>query len=364
MRHIFALGFVVSASLFLRASELRGGERDAASILKELNATTLPLPPLFGFKNEDAKKKYQDRVDAIDAKRAELILELYRADPAQERIPHFLSERWQTMIRLKRDGGDLAREITQVMGETKSEPLQIDASYYLAELRLNRDDKPLDAIPTEVESFVKRAPGDIRTMLILSRTSIRMTNEPEGRLRMLKQFVEKFPQSIPGMNAERELKSIAFIGKPFELEFNDAISGKRMTMKDLRGKVVVIDFWATWCGPCVGEMPNMKKLYQKYHDQGVEFIGVSLDVAEKEGGLKDLKEFVSKNEIAWPQYYQGNGWESEFSVKWGITSIPTMFVVDSSGVVRSTTARGRLDEILPDLIKQSKADSAAIPVKK
>ena len=59
-------------------------------------------------------------------------------------------------------------------------------------------------------------------------------------------------------------------------------------MSDLKGKVVVVDFWATWCGPCVGEMPNMKKLYAEYKPKGVEFIGVSLDQPESAGGLKAL----------------------------------------------------------------------------
>ena len=68
---------------------------------------------------------------------------------------------------------------------------------------------------------------------------------------------------------------------------------------------MVVDFWATWCGPCVAEMPAMKKLYAEYKDKGVEFIGVSLD--HKEGGLGQLKAFVAKEGIPWPQYYQGDG---------------------------------------------------------
>ena len=106
-------------------------------------------------------------------------------------------------------------------------------------------------------------------------------------------------------------------------------------MKSLKGKVVVIDFWATWCGPCVAEMPKMKELYAKYHDQGVEFIGVSLDQPKEEGGLDSLKKFVKENEIAWPQYYQGNFWESEFSKSWGVNAIPCVFIVDADGKLYS-----------------------------
>ena len=121
-------------------------------------------------------------------------------------------------------------------------------------------------------------------------------------------------------------------------------------MNSLRGKVVVIDFWATWCGPCVAEMPNMKQLYQKYHPKGVEFIGVSLDNPKEQGGLEKLQKYVKENEIRWPQYYQGKGWKSEFSGSWGINSIPTMFLVDQDGKLSSIEARGKLEKLIPELL--------------
>jgi thiol-disulfide isomerase/thioredoxin len=124
-------------------------------------------------------------------------------------------------------------------------------------------------------------------------------------------------------------------------------------MKALQGKVVVVDFWATWCGPCVAEMPTMKKIYAEYKDKGVEFVGISLDNAE--GGLEKLKTFVHEKDIPWPQYFQGNGWESKFSMSWGINSIPALFVVDAEGNLHSTSARGQLETMIPELIKQRDA---------
>jgi thiol-disulfide isomerase/thioredoxin len=145
------------------------------------------------------------------------------------------------------------------------------------------------------------------------------------------------------------------IGKPFDLDFTDAIKGSTVSIKGLKGKVVVIDFWATWCGPCVAEMPKMKELYAKYRDQGVEFIGVSLDQPKEQGGLDKLKKFVEEKKIAWPQYYQGNGWESEFSMSLGINSIPCVFIVDAEGKLYSVEARGNLEEMIPDLLKKKTA---------
>jgi thiol-disulfide isomerase/thioredoxin len=144
------------------------------------------------------------------------------------------------------------------------------------------------------------------------------------------------------------------LGQPFVLAFTDAATGKAIDLqKDMKGKILVIDFWATWCGPCVAEMPNMKKLYAEYHGQGVEFIGVSLDAPEADHGKEKLLEFVKKNEIPWPQYYQGNGWGSDFSKGWGIDSIPQMFVVDGDGKLVNIEARGKLEKLLPELIAKN-----------
>ena len=153
--------------------------------------------------------------------------------------------------------------------------------------------------------------------------------------RILKDFSDsRYAAAIAGTRRRTEA-----IGKPFELEFTEAINGSPITMKDFKGKVVVIDFWATWCGPCVAEMPHMKEIYAQYHDRGVEFIGISLDQPKEDGGLDSLKKYVKEEKIPWPQYYQGNGWESKFSRSWGINSIPAMFVVAPDGTLYSVEAR-------------------------
>jgi len=122
----------------------------------------------------------------------------------------------------------------------------------------------------------------------------------------------------------------------------------------MHGKVVVIDFWATWCGPCVGSIPHLQELYSKYKAAGLEIIGVSIDGPQYQTSLDTLKDFIAKHHVSWPQYYQGEDWDSSFSSSWGIEGIPTVFVVDQTGRLYSTDARGKLDEILAKLLPAGK----------
>jgi thiol-disulfide isomerase/thioredoxin len=211
-----------------------------------------------------------------------------------------------------------------------------------------RDQQFVDA----AMAFAKEDPKDERgaTLLFFAST---METDPAKNKALLQQVVDNYPNAQVAKMAKGQLAKADKLGKPFELEFTDAISGKKISMKDLKGKVVVVDFWATWCGPCVGEMPHNKELYAKWKDKGVEFIGVSLDAPESEGGLTKLKDFVKQNDITWPQYYQGKGWQSEFSSKWGINGIPALFIVDTEGNLYSTSARGQLEKLIPELLAKA-----------
>jgi thiol-disulfide isomerase/thioredoxin len=126
------------------------------------------------------------------------------------------------------------------------------------------------------------------------------------------------------------------VGKPVDLKFT-AVDGKEVDLASLRGKVVLIDFWATWCPPCRGEVPNVVAAYQKFHGQGFEIVGISLD-QDKDA----LMAFTKQNGMVWPQYFDGKGWDNSISSGFGIQSIPAMWLVDQKGVLVTTDGRDDL----------------------
>jgi thiol-disulfide isomerase/thioredoxin len=118
------------------------------------------------------------------------------------------------------------------------------------------------------------------------------------------------------------------------------LNGDDFDWASYRGKVVLVDFWATWCGPCVAELPNVKENYKKYHAKGFDVVGISLDQARK-----PLEEFIHKEEIPWTQLYdeeiqKGRGWNHPMAEHFGINSIPAAILVDQEGKVVSLRARG------------------------
>ncbi|MFM8360512.1 MAG: TlpA family protein disulfide reductase, partial [Verrucomicrobiota bacterium] len=136
------------------------------------------------------------------------------------------------------------------------------------------------------------------------------------------------------------------VGKPVDLQFK-ALDGRSVDLPALRGKVVMLDFWATWCGPCVREIPTVKAAYTRLQPKGFEIVGISFD--DDRGKLEN---FVKRQGMTWPQFFDGQGWGNKFGQEFGITSIPTLWLLDKKGVLRDLNGREDLEAKVEKLLAE------------
>lgn len=348
-----AVALAVSLGAPAMGQQMVGDHRPAEQILEAYQAVELPAYDQSRRSDPEYRAEYTSLRREAELKRAALIEELYRSHPGHERVSELMPIRWNALL-----GAGLAEDVlaeTQaVAGQTQDHALKVEALFTHATAVARTTNYDPAKVAEAAKLFHAADASDPRNATLLMMTTYNQ-NDDQLALATYRQIAADYPEAREARSANSKIYHYERIGKPFELAFEEATSGEPIDMSQLRGKVVVIDFWATWCGPCIAEMPHMKKLYAAYKDKGVEFIGVSLDAPRNEenparDGLNLLRNWVKDNNVTWPQYYQGNGWQSEFSSGWKINSIPAIFIVDQQGRLHSPNARGRLDTLIPELL--------------
>lgn len=180
------------------------------------------------------------------------------------------------------------------------------------QLKLERIDDALRSLELAVER------GLISKSALTEQEAFKALMEHEGFKSLLTKMDEKIGLGSPA--------------KPFALK---DLSGQDLSLELLKGKVVLVDFWATWCPPCREEIPNLKAYYSEFRDRGFEIVGISLD-REREA----LDQYIQENEIAWRISYSGKYWQDETAAQYGVNSIPSTWLVDRKGLLRHFDLRG------------------------
>jgi peroxiredoxin len=180
----------------------------------------------------------------------------------------------------------------------------------------------------------------VRILSMKAQLYLEVLNEPEKALAVFKQVKADFPgtqingntdeviANIQGMVDRKKIRDDLAPGKPFP-DFNETdVAGNPLSLSKYKGKIVLIDFWATWCMPCIVKLPEIQKAYDKFHSQGFEVIGVSLD-EEKER----LESFVKQKKMPWPEFFDGKKWENKLAQKYGVDQTPTSYLLDRNGKI-------------------------------
>ena len=228
------------------------------------------------------------------------------------------------------------------------------------ELFTKRDLEKAPAIIKQAGELLSANPDDAATAGLAMQLASAFEHMPGGEA-LSKQAYETFGpifekstnDSIRQMaeSFQGTLRRLALPGNPMKIT-GTLLNGQPFDQSTLAGKIVLVDFWATWCGPCIAEIPNVLEQYQKYHSKGFEVVGISLD-QERDA----LEKFVTERKIPWPILFEpseGSGWQHPLATYYGISGIPTVILIGNDGNVVSLNARGeRLGELLDELFKDS-----------
>ena len=213
------------------------------------------------------------------------------------------------------------------------------------------------AVVDRTAVLLKADPDDLQTAGLAMQLAGALEQIPGGNTAAVK-AIETFGPIMASSTNPRiqqlaeglagKLRLLGLPGKPMEIK-GDLLDGTKFDQAKLTGKVLLVDFWATWCGPCVAEIPNMLAEYEKYHDKGFEVVGISLDEERA-----DVEKFVVENKIPWPIIFAGKGWQDPVAQFYGISGIPQLVLIGRDGNVITLDIRGeKLGERLAELFKDA-----------
>jgi peroxiredoxin/TolA-binding protein len=186
--------------------------------------------------------------------------------------------------------------------------------------------------------------------------ALKASDDFDGAEKHYKIFINDFPTSNPQAVAAARmaiedldtLRRLAIGSRPIDFNVKDT-NGKDLNLDRFKGKVVLLDFWATWCAPCKAEMPNLRRLHKKYKDKGFEIVGISLDQSRQA-----FDRYVAQNNIEWPQHFDGRGYYNEVAMKYKIRAIPATFLIDREGKLRYRSIRGpAVEEAVEKLLNET-----------
>jgi len=242
----------------------------------------------------------------------------------------------------------IAAEATEAATELKSLITKVQA-------KLKAGDRTEAALADELKEFdallakhkAEKTDDVAQILLMKAQLYLQVFDKSEKGVELINQLNRAFPETKPGKNADtilegiekqaaaQKIRSTLVEGAKFPDFDEKDVDGKPFNLAAYKGKVVLVDFWATWCGPCIAELPNVMKAYEKHHPKGFEIVGISLDSDKSK-----LEKFTKEKNMTWQQYFDGQGWNNKLSGKYGVNSIPATYLLDGEGKIIAKDLRG------------------------
>ncbi len=202
-----------------------------------------------------------------------------------------------------------------------------------------KDQPAADALVAEIEASAKTEDDKAAVALGTEMQTRRSSGKPKPETVALLEAVAKtWPSTAAGKKAAAKLMA-ANLGpgsEPVPFTAKD-LDGKDVAPADYKGKVLLIDFWATWCGPCMAELPHVLEAYEQHHAAGFEILGISLDRATDE---EKLRKTIADKGMSWRHVFDGKYWQAEVAQLYDVSSIPFTVLVGKDGKVVATNLRG------------------------
>ena len=200
----------------------------------------------------------------------------------------------------------------------------------------------------DLEAYVDDYPTspDSAEALLQLAIAEEFAGQSEKALKWYARIVKQFPTSDPSKKAAGAARRLNSVGKPLSLR-GEGLAGKPVDLASYRGKVVLVQYWATWCEPCKADMARIKELHAKYAGRGFEVVGVNLDT-----GAQEAVDYVKSKRMQWKHIHEKGGLDSRPANDMGILTLPTMILVDEKGrVINRNIHVTELDGELKRLIK-------------
>ena len=345
---LWATGFFLWAGVGAIAAEPPSAP-NAAKPKLDLRPVLLKQEGNTDAKQADADEKSDDepKVDrfAVPEGGAKELLEFLQE--TMKFRPKTRAEMVQFQVRGKPAMKEAAEKLQQIAtDEDKKLPGYADVEAYLLLLRAedrNASDEDKAKLLDDLKAYFAGQPEPSKYAVAAGRmlaSALEYGGSPQEAIVVYRELGSLLAKNADatvaktGAQMEGAARRLGLVGQPLEISGTE-MDGTKFDWAKYRGKVVLVDFWATWCGPCLAELPNVKQNYELYHDKGFEVVGISLD-----RDRAALEKFLADEQNPWVTLYDGDWSDNAVATYYGVMGIPTVLLVDKEGNVLSTRARG------------------------